>query len=426
MDFTHITTGSAWCGLFLLGTSLWFVLHLILAGDRSGPDHFVSFALKTAAILLVMTGTLAMAFAIGGSLIAVPAGFLMLVIAAMMTNRLRLGETRALMWQLGVASRKGVPVIDAARAFAAERTDELGHRVMVMVDSLEKGATLEAAVKSARLPVNADLALAVRSGLGKMTLPEVAVGSLWGRRFGPIDLTGVLHQFLYLATVCGIGATTWSFSYIKVLPTYRQIMADFEIAPPAVTQIFMNVSANNFFLYLCLALFWILVVTVLLAIPALIYYIGWMRWEPPILRRLSSRYHGAIILRGLAVSIERNQTLADAIPQLAIAYPTTYVRDRLVTVADEVTDGGDWIDALRSQNLINDSAAGVLHSAEKVGNLPWALREMSGSLIRLLTFRIKSVMQMVSVAIILLVSLPVGFFAIALFAPLPEMIMSML
>ena len=259
-----------------------------------------------------------------------------------------------------------------------------------------------------------------------MTLPEVAAGSFMGRRLGPIDLTSVLHQFLYLVSVCGVGAFTWSFSFIRIMPTYRQLMEDFNVDPPAVTKLCMNLSSNSSFLFVCLALLGVLVIMVLLSIPALIYYIGWLKWEPPFLRRLSSRYHGAIILRGLAASIDRNQPLPDALSQIAIAYPTTYVRERLIIVADEVKSGGEWIDALRSQNLISKSVAGVLRAAERVGNLPWALREMAGSLLRNLTFRIKSVMQLVGVAVILLVSLPVGLFAIAFFAPLPELILNSL
>ena len=421
----YVTAGTAAFGLLFLGGSLWFVVHLIFSSDRGTSAHFVSFALRTTAVLLIFIGTLAIILAIG-AFVAVPALAILLIVTAMIANRIRADETRALMWQMSIASRKGIPIITTARAFAQERTDEIGHRTMVMVNRLEQGATLRDAMRVARLPMRADMALVAQTGLGQLSLHEVAAKSPNEVGFGPIDSTGLLHRLLYLISVCGFGLFSWFFMVTKICPSYRQIMLDFGVEPPAITAALLRFSSNNQSVLAAVLMFVFLMTIVLLAIPSLIYYIGWFRWEPPILRRLSVRYHGAIILRGLAASMDQRSNLREAIPRLAAAYPTRYVRNRLNAANQLIESGGDWIDAFLTQRLISKSTAGVLRAAERVGNLPWAMREMAGSLLRNLTFRITATMQIVTVAAILTISIPIGLFAIALFAPLPEFITQLL
>ena len=319
-------------------------------------------------------------------------------------------------------------MIATARAFGRERTDEIGIRTMRLVNLLEQGSTIPAAFADSRLPISTDLRMAIDSGLGNAYLNQIIADAVSNPGIDLGDTSGhsMLHRFFYLTGVVFFGAMTWVFSIVKLIPTYNQIFTDFELSLTPVTYQVVQFADSRWSVLVTVVLFIMSACVLLLSIPVTFYYIGWLKWEPPPLRRITAKYHGAVVLRGLAAAVERNETIPDALEHIGVAYPVNYVRQKIARATETVQGGAEWIASLKQEQLIEPAAAAVLRSAERVGNLPWALREMSGSLLRNLTYRTSAVMQIVTIAVLVLVSIPVGLFAFAMFAPIPNLIEALL
>jgi type II secretory pathway component PulF len=103
-------------------------------------------------------------------------------------------------------------------------------------------------------------------------------------------------------------------------------------------------------------------------------------------------------------------------------YPKGWVRRRLDRVFTTVCAGADWIDSLRAQGLIRPADSAVLRAAERVGNLPWAMREVAESNRRRFNYRVYVLLQVLFPLVILLVGLTVAVFAAAYFTPLVTLI----
>ena len=81
----------------------------------------------------------------------------------------------------------------------------------------------------------------------------------------------------------------------------------------------------------------------------------------------------------LALAVRQRRELGPTMWMLASQYPYVSVGKRLERAAAQIDKGVHWCDALRSVGLLTWTDVGLLKSAERVGNLAWALEEMSDS-----------------------------------------------
>jgi protein transport protein HofC len=72
--------------------------------------------------------------------------------------------------------------------------------------------------------------------------------------------------------------------------------------------------------------------------------------------------------------------------------------------------------------LIGQAEYSVLQAAQRVGNLPWALREMAAGSHRRLVYRLQAWLQILFPLVILVYGAVVGVFVVAYFAPLVALI----
>jgi type II secretory pathway component PulF len=64
----------------------------------------------------------------------------------------------------------------------------------------------------------------------------------------------------------------------------------------------------------------------------------------------------------------------------------------------------------------------LLHTAERAGNLPWALREIARRRDKWTAYRLMATLQVAYPAAILLIGTMVAFYAISLFIPIVRLI----
>jgi type II secretory pathway component PulF len=140
------------------------------------------------------------------------------------------------------------------------------------------------------------------------------------------------------------------------------------------------------------------------------------------LQRIWLRCDSALVMRALGVSVRQQQDLNAAVARLSREYPRASIGRRLVEASQRIEQGQLWTEALHRVGLIRDADRAVLESAQRVGNLGWALDEMADSTLRRFSYRLRAALQILFPLVILVFGVLVLWFVAALFLPLVSMI----
>jgi type II secretory pathway component PulF len=203
-----------------------------------------------------------------------------------------------------------------------------------------------------------------------------------------------------------------------ILPRFEAIFHDFGVELPEITKFLIRWShlAVDFFF-----------VPVLLGFVLGVCFVGSMftggGMYIPLIDRLLGRRHTILILRCLVLFVEAEQPMSSALDLLAHWYPTNWVRRKLSKASSDVSHGHDWIDSLHSWRLLTASDVGLLNSAQRAGNLAWALRELVATSERRWSFRLQALMQLVFIGSMMILGAFVFLLAVAYFAPLTTLIL---
>jgi type II secretory pathway component PulF len=406
-------------GLVVLGFALLWSRHLAYRHRPAAADDAMKLILSIAAWVCVVTG-------IGGAVlqglfVLSPVGIVIIAcVAIMLVTRYRAMERRSLLRCLSLAAQKRVPLNEAARAFANERSDELGLRATRLAEGIEAGMSLpEALTRSGtRLPV--DALLAVRVGYETNTLSE----SL--RRVARFDsdldllIRSVVEKLMYLLCIWIVMFGILTFIMLKIVPVFEKMFREFEIKLPAITQALIAISVE-------FVKFGFLLIPVIGGVTAaacvgVLYYVDFLPRGAPVVNWLCKRWDAALVMRVLALAVRFGWPMNKTIWLLARVYPSAPVRARLVQTGRRIDNGEDWCDSLRRVGLLRTADWAVLQSASRVGNLEWALDEMADSSIRRLVYQLRVAVNFVFPSTLFLFGLIVGFVVIGLFVPLVSLI----
>ncbi len=322
----------------------------------------------------------------------------------------RATEQQALLWMLTVAAERDMPLIPALEAFAEERGGRRAIRARRVATLLAQGVALPDALDQAPglLPPHALPLVRVGCQSGALA-PALRQAASIRNLHTPVYLS-LVGKVAYLWVLAVFGLSMLVFIYWKIVPQFDRIFADFHAKFPDMTQ----------WVFACLReclLFWYLPVLVLLAVLwyTVSRYFGWIQWDLPGLARLARRNDTATILDSLALAAGQNRPLLEGIRSLAESYPKPSVRRRLRQAAGEVQSGGDWCDGLLRHGLLRQADYAILQAAQRVGNLPWALREMADSNRRRLAYRAQALTQMLFPPAVLVFGCVVMFVVVGIF-----------
>jgi general secretion pathway protein F len=405
--------------LALVGGALLWTVRLVYGARRGPSDDWVKRVLLLAGWGLLAFGAIFGAVGLSGALSLVAAVGLFVV--GLSYFKYMAAERRALLWALTVAAEKGIPLEQAARALADERSVQIGLPVARLADLLEAGVPLPTALTTSRNRLPIDVLLTVRMGVESFRLDEALRMSLdYGEHFQGV-LREIAAKFFYLVAVVAVGLAVVTFTMLKIVPVFSQMFDDFGLILPSVTQ--SVVWASDWAIhYWFVVLPGIVMALMILLGAALTFYLGSSRYEIPVLQRIWMRCDSALIMRVLAVSVRQQQDLAAAVSRLASHYPRAGIARRLSRASKRIEQGQAWTEALHQVGLIRSEERAVLESAQRVGNLAWALDEMAESTLRRLGYRLRAVIQFVFPLVILAFGLLVLWFVVGLFLPLISMI----
>jgi type II secretory pathway component PulF len=349
-------------------------------------------------------------------------GATMVALEVMELRRVDL-ERRALLWTIATAVEKGIPLAKAVYAFAADRRDKLGRKARVLAEQLAHGTSLDEALWVARIKLPTDMLLAVRTAHVTSSVGTLVKSS---RTAAGLDmmLQKAAGKFLYLTVFAIFATIVIGFIQMKINPAFARIIADFQMKVPTR---FLWFSFRLPFVVTPLGIASIVCLTGLVGM--LIYFLarfnGQLRWDPPLAREIVLPLDEALVLRSLAEAVERDKPIYAMVAALARKYPKSYIRSRLQLASNQMSNGVDWCESLNSSQLLPTADAAVLKSAERIGNLAWAMNDAAERLSRRFVLRASGVMAVAFPLVLFVFAGIVFLVAYGLLAPLAQVITQM-
>ncbi len=392
---------------------------------RFGLRHMM-FGMAPLAILFVLARELGWALLTQAVMISPP---LVVVGAYVILSGRRTLDRDGLLQVMAMASSRDQPLAPAIEAFAPSCRGSYRRKVVDLAVRLDAGDPLPQALDRTPGVLTRTGGVVARVGwetgtLGRMLDDAVAASaSLRAARVAAIG--SIAYPVLVLSAIAGVGA----FLLLFVGERFSSIFKDFGVELPEPSRTILAFCRDHFPSTREAGVAGILAVGTTLVVLALIlltWFVGGrvLRWIP-LGDRLIRRLHAAVILRALAAGIESGQTLPSILARLSAAYPRAWVKKRLVRASARVERGEEWASALQAEGLITRVDESLIRSAERAGNLPWALREAAGSGERRFSYRIQAMGQILQPLSIVAMGGLVMLLAFTYFVPLITLIESL-
>jgi type II secretory pathway component PulF len=338
----------------------------------------------------------------------------------MILARQRSTQQDSLLWILAIAVERGMPLAPTLASFADQFRGAYRRRIMNLAAHLNWGTPLPEALEKVRRVVSRDAILMAHVGQETGRLPQALRATASARSSQLPIWAAIASRFSYLLGVLLAIQAICGFLLYSVVPKFESIFKDFGVSLPPVT--ILLIEGSHYLIKYGFFSAWVppLEIMLLLFIP--FSFAGWINYDVPFFDRLLKRRHLALILRALALVVEAGKPIETGLSILASHYPTWWVRRKLIKANSAVRRGEPWIDALWRQGLMRATDAEVLSTSGEVGNLAWAMRELSETTERRLVFRFQAVLQTIFPLVVVNIGVGVFFLAVAFFAPLTELI----
>lgn len=309
------------------------------------------------------------------------------------------------------------------RLWVRDRNSGFRRRVERLAGLLNEGVPLPEALGRVPGVISPDAEVLVRTGYATDTLARSLreAASLRGTRGDAWGATAA--RIAYLAWLLTVLQTISGFIMYFIVPKFEAIFRDFGVALPWVTRFTIGLSHSLVqYGFVFLPLFFLVQVALPLALLVSLLGPSAAWWDVPLISSLLRRRHSALVMRALSLAVAGRRPIPAVIDRLALEYPASWARRRLDRAGHDIQLGGDWADALAEHALIRPADAAVLHAAQRVGNLEWALRESADAVDRRLGYRLQFWLQMLFPVLLVGMGAVVALFAVAYFLPLVRLI----
>jgi type II secretory pathway component PulF len=324
---------------------------------------------------------------------------------------------------LAIAAEGEMPLAPAVAAFADQYRGFAHRRMMALAARLNWGTPLAEALEIARGLVTRDAILLAWVGEAAGLLPKALRIAATSRSSQLPIWTNIASRLSYLLILILTMQGISGFVLYHVVPKLEVISRDFNLGLPQIT--IVVIQASQFLTRFAAPALLVPLFELALLIFLPFSFLGWGSYSVPLFDRLLGRRHTALVLRSLSIMVEAGKPVFLGLQVLARHYPSYWVRRRLAQAESDVAHGIEWIQALWRQRLIGSADADVLASAEAVGNLPWALSELAGTLERRMAVRFQSAIQTLFPLVILMLGMVVFILVAAYFLPLVNLIKSL-
>ncbi len=342
--------------------------------------------------------------------------------------RAKAAQEATLLWTLAVGIEKQFPLVPFLLAMADEARGSWRWKVRGLAELLSADMSIPDALESVPGILPSDTIAMIRVGAktGNVSgaLREAAT---LARRRSESPVANIPGTFFYVAALMFSLLCVGGFIMYYIIPKYKVIFEGFDTKLPALTQSVISISSAgaNFWYLLILGLPVALVglwIGTAFCLDLLGLGPGWGRSPFALSVRFSPRLKTPPLLRCLAVCIEGGRPLVQALGSLSENHPDMYFRRRLSQIFDDVSRGDECWLALRACGMLRRGEPALLEAAQRVGNLPWALRCIADNIERRALYRFHLAVQFIDPALTLAAGFVIGTFCASMFLPLVELL----
>lgn len=334
----------------------------------------------------------------------------------MITDRAAASRRGALLWVIVIAIERRLPLVPVIEAFASDSRGAWRNHALQLAAALRSGTSLPDALRDIPGIVPDSAVLAAQVGAESGTLgPALRIAAETYTVRQDVSLMTPRGTVIYLLLLVWIMMSLISFLMVYIIPKFLMIFNDFDVELPAATttlikfsDVFVSVSIL-FFPFMML-----LFIAAIISTAAGIANFERLAW----LGRYYPRIRTPDVLRSLAVVIQAGRPLGSALSSLVAHHPDRSIRKRLAFVQTDTQAGTDTWKSLTNRKLVRPRESAVLASAQRAGNLPWALRNTADNIERKLRHRFLVVVEFVRPVAMLAVGGLVGVIVMSLFMPL--------
>lgn len=374
-------------GLIIVGVAVLWARRLSYVPGYSQRYDVALTVLGLLGWLMVLIGAL-------GSLafLSMPWGWLLLpavpFFALSGALRLRDAESRGIAAVVAQTMRRGLPLAEVLRAYAADCSLEMGQRLQQAADSLERGMPVWMALSWNHVPVPRDvqamLAFMEAGTSRDSTLQQIMDAA----SKPPPHSQAAIEKFYYLWVIVLVQFAVFAFFLVKIYPALGELMQEFGVSPHdsggllSIAAIWLDrwsklIDTGVWFL---LVLFF-LALAVRLVLSILLRN-GIVPPDLPLVGKWSIRLYWPTALRLLAQAVEQSLPMHRVFATLHRTFPHRQIRRRFGRALRMVNDGIHWGDSLGRVRLLNRADVELLKSAERAGNVGWALKQLADSVER--------------------------------------------
>tara|TARA_R110002072_G_scaffold303099_1_gene493377 strand:+ start:63944 stop:65464 length:1521 start_codon:yes stop_codon:yes gene_type:complete len=336
----------------------------------------------------------------------------------------RRGREGQFLWLLALSVRNNHDLAQEVDDHAATWSGSYAARLRQLAVYLKAGRPLGVALE--RVPgllpcwVIASIKIGDETGTLSEVLNECATTQLnWMKERFRTGAVGSL--LIYLACYPWVIIGPIAFMTYFIVPKMKYIFEGFGAEMPGITEGFLSFSdhvVRYFYLYVPLMGVSFIGVLGLLRFD----HSGWRNVRTRLFRKFYTRYDSSPIMRHLARMIEKGKTLPDSLLAIANSYHRPTVAESIAEVYVDTESGGDCWKALLKQGFLSRRDLALIEAAQRVGNLPWALREIADVREKRFIFRVDTLVQLFRPVPIIAVGLFVGWVCIAMFMPVVKLV----
>ncbi|MCA9261500.1 MAG: type II secretion system F family protein [Planctomycetales bacterium] len=228
------------------------------------------------------------------------------------------------------------------------------------------------------------------------------------------------ERMSYFIVTMGIGVGLIAFSLWKIMPSFREIMAEHTMPVPGVTSAFVTFAevAGPLILFF----FGAAVLLAVLVGALALFDVPWF-WQ--MLDRLAKAQHAKEAIDVVCTAMERRLPIVDALHWISFpesGHYAAHARRSAARAYRAMVAGTPWPEALAQAGFVSTSDAAALHSAEIAGNATATLRRVGERRLRVATIRRFYLQQFATAAGTLLLAVLVAWYAIAMIYPLSTLV----
>ena len=302
-------------------------------------------------------------------------------------------------------------------SFLVTQKVQFNKRLGKVVEKIKSGETLEISLKANPGVVSPEVMLAISLGepTGKLGLCLEKTPS-WNQDFFWIH---TLPRLAYAVAIILFTICISTFQTVFIVPKFQKIFQEFQAKMPLPSEWFFRFSN-------LLARFWFLLIPAVLCLIGLILLpilMPRVRWWFPLVGRIYRVHVQGNFLSMLGISMLTQEVMPWV---LGFLKGSSYFPKPAMRQIDDLTSrmekGEPFAASMRESGWVPSHMVPLMESAQRVGNLPWALSEAGTQRNRLAFVSSQRLTFTLFPILLLILGLVVGFIAVAMFLPLVELI----